>query len=208
MKDRQVSTLKIIADTHCNAPRQSSTCAHFRVFEACLLQESQCGAVREYCAEETEARETQDALTTELTACPAVEPSGERNPKYEALIKTDRRSFGFLSRWLQSCAWWCRTCLPTVGTALSAKQKGNARAARLLRAQTLPSPTLLLITSPTNPNTNAILQGDELMWLKHAYGGTKRFRSSASSRQYDSSVCSNKLQLRMRFSSTWYRLTS
>jgi len=43
-------------------------------------------------------REKQDALTTELTAYPAVEQSGERNSKYKALIKTDRRSFGFLSR--------------------------------------------------------------------------------------------------------------
>lgn len=64
-----------------------------------------------------------------------------------------------------------------VRTSLAAKQKENARAVRLLSAQTLPSPTLLLITSPTNLNTNAISQGDELMWLKHAYGGMKRFRS-------------------------------
>jgi hypothetical protein len=73
-------------------------CGHFRVFEACLLQESRCCAGRENCAGGKEARETQDALTTELTACPAVEPSGVGNPKYKALIKTDRRSFGFLPR--------------------------------------------------------------------------------------------------------------
>lgn len=101
MKDQEASTLKIIAETHYSAPRHSSMCGHFRVFEACLLQESRSGAVRgmgsENCAGETEVRETLDALTTKLTACPAVEPFGERNPKYKALIKTDRRSFGFLS---------------------------------------------------------------------------------------------------------------
>jgi hypothetical protein len=51
----------------------------------------------ENCAGEIEVRETLDALTTELTACPAVEPTGEMNPKYKALIETDRRSFAFLS---------------------------------------------------------------------------------------------------------------
>lgn len=45
---------------------------------------------------EKEARGTEDALTAELTACPAVETSGEGNPKYKALIKTDRRGCGFL----------------------------------------------------------------------------------------------------------------
>jgi len=181
VKDQQVSTLKTIAHTRYSAPTHSSMCGNFRVFEACLLQESRCGVVRamgsKHCPGEREMREPQDALSTELTACPAVEPSGERNPKYKALIKTDRRNFGFPSWWRQRCAWWCRTCLPTVGTALSAKQKENARAAWLLSAQTLPSPTLLLIISPANPNTNATSQGDELMWLKHAYGGTKHFRS-------------------------------
>lgn len=169
--------MKIIAETHYRIARHSSMCGHFRVFEARRLQESRCSAVRDNCAGETEVRKTRDALTTELTACPAVEPSGERNPKYKALIKTDGRSFGFLSRWLQRCAWWCRTCLPTVWTALSAKQKGNARAARLLSAQTLPSSTLLLITSPTNPNTNAISQGDELMWLETRVWRNEAFRS-------------------------------
>lgn len=95
MSDQQVSTLKIIDDTHYNAPRQSSTCGHFHVFAACLLQESRCGTVldlgSEICARKTQVRETHDALITELTACPAVEPCGERNPKYEALIKTDTK---------------------------------------------------------------------------------------------------------------------
>jgi hypothetical protein len=102
VKDQQVSTQKIIAHTRYSAPTHSSMCGHFRVFEACLLQESRCGAVRgmgsEKCAGETQMRETRDALTTELTACPAVQSSGERNPKYKALIKTDRRNFEFLSR--------------------------------------------------------------------------------------------------------------
>jgi hypothetical protein len=44
----------------------------------------------ENCAGKIVVLETQDALTTELTACPAVEASGERNPKYTALIKTDK----------------------------------------------------------------------------------------------------------------------
>jgi hypothetical protein len=91
MSDQQVSTLKIIDDTHYNAPRQSSTCDHFHVFVACLLQESRCVTVlemgSEICARKTEVRETQD----ELTACPAVEPSGETNPKHETPMKTDTK---------------------------------------------------------------------------------------------------------------------
>jgi hypothetical protein len=98
VKDQQAPTMKIIAETHYRIARHSSMCGHFRVFEARRLQESRCSAVRDNCAGETEVRKTRDALTTELTACPAVEPSGERNPKYKALIKTDGRSFGFLSR--------------------------------------------------------------------------------------------------------------
>jgi len=102
VKDQQVPTLKTIAHTGSSAPTHSSMCGNFRIFEACLLQKSRCGAVRgmgsKNCAGEREMREPQDALSTELTACPAVEPSGERNPKYKALIKTDRRNFGFLSR--------------------------------------------------------------------------------------------------------------
>ena len=102
MKDQQVSTLKIIAETHYKAPRQSSTCGHFHVFETCLLQESRCGVVREMgsenCVGEIKVRERQDALTAELTAWPAVEASGKRKPKYKALIKTDRRCFGFVPR--------------------------------------------------------------------------------------------------------------